>query len=108
RFAFGTDNLCLRQAFGADDFGLRQAARAVCVGFAHTTSFSSICLALRFQDESLAFGFGGGLDAPAIRFGAFLDGRLQFEFAALDFGLLHFDLGLLLDLGHFDRFGNDL
>ena len=33
---------------------------------------------------------------------------MQLQFAPLNFGLLHFNLGLFLHLGHFDSFGNNL
>ena len=48
--------------------------------------------------SALLFGFGQRLDAPPLELGLLQHRGDQFAFAAHDFGLLHLDLVLLLDL----------
>src|SRR5581483_9583604 len=104
RLTFSANNLGFGQTTGADDFGLSQTTGAGGFRFALALCFGAIGQTLSFQDDALALGFRHGFDAAALSFGGFLDGCLQLQFTALDFGLLHFDLGVLLNLGHADGF----
>ena len=53
-------------------------------------------------------GVGDVLDALTLDLGAFEDGGDELLLVTEDFGLLHLDLLLLLDLLHFHLFGDDL
>ena len=50
------------------------------------------------DDQPLLLGLGQRLDALALDLGLLQHGGDQLAFAALDFGFLHLDLLLLLDL----------
>ena len=59
-----------------------------------------------FRDQALLLGLGQRLDALALDFGLLQHGGDQFLLAAHDFGFLHLDLLLLLDLLHLHRLGD--
>src|SRR5262252_1320237 len=80
-----------RAGFGValleDDFGL---------GFALSADRGG--LPFGFGHQALTLGVGKGLDTLALDFGLLQDGGDEFTFTPGDFGFLHFDLGLALDL----------
>ncbi len=107
-FTFSSDYLSLRQPSSANYLGFRQTASSIGISVTKTFCLGGIGLPLRLEDQALALGFCDSLNAPALGFSSFLDRCLQFQFTALYFGLLHFNLRAFLNFGHFHRFGNDL
>ena len=118
-FTFGADDLCLCETFSLDNLGfghttcavgfcIRQSTSFVSLGIADTACFGRVGLTLSLQENALSLGFRHRLNAPSLGLGRFLDRRLQLKLTALNFGLLHFNLRVLLNLGHFDRLGDHL
>src|SRR5271156_1991393 len=98
------------ESFGLDVHGLgfRFALLEDDFGFGFTLRANGGGAAFGFADEALTLGVGDGLDALALDFGLLEHGGDEFAFAALDFGVLHFDLRFAFHLLYFHGFGNDL
>ncbi len=65
-------------------------------------------MSLGIDDQTLFFGFRESFDALALDLRRLEDGGDQFFLAARDFGLLHLDLRLALNLLYPDGFGSHL
>ena len=78
------------------------------VGLGFTLRANRGRLAFSFCDQALFLGRGQRLNALALDLGSLQHGGDQFFLAAVDFGFLHLDLLLLLDLLHLDLLGDDL
>src|SRR5277367_6588396 len=98
------------EGFGLDvhGFGFRFALLEDDFGFGFALRTNGGGAAFGFADETLTLGVGDGLDALALDFGLLEHGGDEFAFAALDFGVLHFDLRFAFDLLDFYGFSDNL
>ncbi len=71
-------------------------------------SFGGCGAAFGFHGDAGLLGVGDVFDALTLDLGAFEDGGDELLLVTEDFGLLHLDLLLLLDLLDLDLFGDDL
>ena len=94
--------------FDVHGFGFGFALLEDDVGFGFALQPGGCGAAFGFHGDARLFGVGDVFDALTLDLGAFEDGGDELLFVTEDFGLLHFDLLLLLDLLDLDLFGDDL
>src|SRR5207247_1895193 len=89
-------------------FGLGLALLEDDVGFGFTLQFGGGGAAFGLHGDAGLLGVGEVFDALTLDLGALEYSGDQLLLVAEDFGLLHLDLFLFLDLLHLDLFGDDL